>query len=395
MSALALYGSRLSPFTLKVELCLRSAGLRFASWPAQLRRRDAIPVEARLHRLRSGRAPVYVPADFDRRVDEIGLVPIVVAGDRYFVDSTAIGHYLHAGMPEREALLPRDPVIRFVHDLVEECFDELGLYAMHHARWVTSAADNRAAVALAEELSKPLGTTLARRYGARFARRQVRRLPYLFSVASSDARFDALPPRLRPPTRSGFPGTHALLDEVRRLELDALERVYSTRTYLFGEHATLADAAIYGQLASHPEMDPSAARAIAARPAVADFVARHRHAPMRLGPPSAHSLHEALEPLIAHATDAGLSLLAQNAAALSAGDPRDPLRNERAFDRRAQLYRGELMGHAYRAVAKTFQARGLRAMRDAHAAIPDATRERVGRERPWLGRAFEAAAVGR
>ena len=150
-----------------------------------------------------------------------------------------------------------DPALHFAVRLIDEAFDEVGLYLVHHNRWVVSARDNDAGARLAREM-RPLWGPFARLVEHFFPARQVRRLPYLFSVAHPDlARFDDLPVRLRPPARVGFPPTHALLEQAFSELLTALEPVLSRRPYLLGARFTLADASLYGQLGMN-RTDPSA-----------------------------------------------------------------------------------------------------------------------------------------
>ena len=153
----------------------------------------------------------------------------------------------------------------------------VGLYLVHHNRWVVSARDNDAGARLAREM-RPLFGPLAPLVGHFFPARQVRRLPYLFSVAPPDsARFDDLPARLRPPARAGFPPTHELLEHAFAELLAALEPVLSRRPYLLGTRFTLADASLYGQLGMN-RTDPSA-RAWIARAAPATHAWIDRIAP--------------------------------------------------------------------------------------------------------------------
>jgi glutathione S-transferase len=151
----------------------------------------------------------------------------------------------HAGWTERAGVGPvlpaGDRALRLAVRLVDEHLDEAGLYMAHHNRWKVSARDNDAGRRLAAE-QRPLLGPLAGGLGRWFAARQARRLPYLFSVAPEEARFDDLPARLRPPSRAGFPPTHALLEERFAVLLSILETLLAERAYLFGDRFTLADS---------------------------------------------------------------------------------------------------------------------------------------------------------
>ena len=234
-----LWGSTLSPFALKVEALLRFARLPCRWLPMQGRFAEALCFAKRRRALVRGRLPLrWPPPD---PLDEFPLVPFLFGpnGENLY-DSSAIGAWLDAerhtvGSP----LLPEgDPALRFAVRLVDEALDEVGLYLVHHNRWVVSAHDNGAGARLAREM-RPLLGPLAPILARSFPARQVRRLPYLFSVAPDDAAFADLPKRLRPPARPGFPATHALLDAAYARLLDALEPLLAAQPFLFGVGALL------------------------------------------------------------------------------------------------------------------------------------------------------------
>ena len=252
-----LWGATLSPFALKVEAMLRFARLPYRWLPMQGRFGEALRFAVRRQRLVRGRLPLtWPPRD---ALDEFPLVPFLFGphGENLY-DSSAIGAWLDArGHTKGTPLVPdEDAALRCAVRLVDEALDEVGLYLVHHNRWVVAARDNGAGARLAREM-RPLLGPLAAVVGHSFPARQVRRLPYLFSVAPGGAAFDDLPERLRPPQRPGFPATHALLDEAYARLLGALEPLLATQPFLFGERFTLADASVYGQLAMNLS-DPSA-----------------------------------------------------------------------------------------------------------------------------------------
>jgi glutathione S-transferase len=364
-----LWGSELSPFALKVEALLRFTGVRFRWLPASGGFFEAFRFDRRRRRLVAGRLPLTWPRMAD--LDEFPLVPFLFGpGGENLYDSSAIGRWLDEYGPhpnERAtALVPADdPGLRFAVRLIDEALDEVGLYLVHHNRWVVSARDNDAGARLAREM-RPLLGPLAPPVGHFFPARQVRRLPYLFSVAPSDAaRFDDLPLRLRPPTRPGFPPTHELLEDAFAELLAAIEPVLSSRPYLLGARFTLADASLYGQLGMN-RTDPSARawirRAAPAthawieRIAVGDFQ-QHR-------PDGALCVDGLLVPLLAWICRTFVPLMQQNHDAWqrhrAAGETRF---NERAFNAGRALYDGTLLGRPFRSVVKTFQVRVWRDLR--------------------------------
>ncbi len=378
-----LWGSELSPFALKVEALLRFAGVPFRWLPAAGRFVDAFRFDRRRSDLVAGRLPLTWPTMTD--LDEFPLTPFLFGpGEENLYDSSAIAVWLdaHGPFPNERAtpFLPcADPALRFAVRLIDEALDEVGLYLVHHNRWVVSARDNDAGARLAREM-RPLLGPFAPMVGYFFPARQVRRLPYLFSVAPPDgARFDDLPARLRPPVRAGFPPTHELLEHAFAELLTALEALLSCRPFLLGARFTLADASVYGQLGMN-RTDPSA-RAWIARDAPAtqawiDRIAQgnfHDHRP-----DGELSLDSALAPLLGWICRTFVPLMQQNHDAWerhrAAGETRF---NEAAFNAGRALYDGTLLGQPFRSVAKTFQVRVWRDLRAEWDALGTNDRARI------------------
>jgi hypothetical protein len=264
-----------------------------------------------------------------------------------------------------------------VSQLLDEAFDEVGLYLVHHNRWVVAARDNGAARRLAAEYRnmRPPGT--GRLIAAWFARRQVRRLPYLFSVAPPGFADDGLPRGLTPPAPPGFPPTHALLHEIWGRWVDGVEHALAAGPYLLGDRFGLADASVYGQLSMNLS-DPSADRALRARaPRTHAWLRgirdrRHAGARGRIG------LDARLTPLLRAVLDVFPALMAANAEAHAAAVGRgERLFNDAAFDRGRALYDGALLGHRFRSVVKTFQVRVWREVSAAWAELPAEARATV------------------
>jgi len=379
----SLWGADLSPFALKVEALLRFAGVPFRWLPAAGSALEGHRFNLRRLRLVAGRLPLTWPEKSS--LDEFPLVPFLFGprGENLY-DSTAIGVWLDRTGPhpagEWAPLLPDgEPALRFATRLLDEALDEVGLYLVHHNRWVVSARDNDAGLRLARQM-RPLLGPAARVLTGRFPARQVRRLPYLFSVASAESQaFADLPARLRPPAREGFPATHALLEDAFLGLLRAVEPVLAARPFLFGERFTLADASVYGQLGMN-RTDPSAwawigreAPATAAwieRLAAGDFSGHHVEGPL--------ALDDALAPLFGWIFETFVLLMKQNAEAWqrhrAAGET---IFNEKAFDAGRALYDGTLLGQPFRSVAKTFQVRVWRDLARDWQVLEEADRARV------------------
>jgi len=368
-SCWVLWGSELSPFALKVEALLRFAGVRFQWFPAAATFRTAHRFDRRRRSVVAGRLPLTWPPMTE--LDEFPLVPFLFGPDgENLYDSSAIAHWLDAHRPHPNAsatpFLPlADPALGFAVRLIDEAFDEIGLYLVHHNRWVVSARDNNAGARLAREM-RPLLGPLAFLVGRFFPARQVRRLPYLFSVApAGDTRYGDLPARLRPPAYAGFPPTHELLDEAFVELLAAVEPVLSTKPFLFGPRFTLADASLYGQLGMN-RTDPSARGRIAgAAPATQAWIERIAHGDFQGHRPDGELvLDGTLAPLLRWICRTFVPLMQQNHDAWechrAAGETRF---NEAAFNAGRALYDGTLRSRPFRSVVKTFQVRVWRDLR--------------------------------
>ena len=328
------WGSELSPFTLKVLRTLRHARVPLRFLPAEGGWLENVKLSLRLRKLKRGELHMTWPTP--SADDDLPLVPYVFGEDgSNFYDSTAIAEWFDRGLPAGRRLIPTDPAAAFVARLIDDYADEFLLYVVHHNRWVTSAADNDAGQRLAREYRSLLGP-LRPPFAAWFSRRQTRRLPYLFSTAE----------------------TRALLDKAFVRVLDILETLLAQRPFVLGTRFTLADAAIYGQLGMNLA-DPSANAIMARRPRLhAWLTAQHGTDPEPIPSGDELQLNAALKPLIAEIFRVHVPLMRQNAKAYAkfraAGRTRF---NEAAFNRGEAMYEGRLDGQKFRHVAKGFQAR--------------------------------------
>src|SRR5262249_6986864 len=184
-----------------------------------------------------------------------------------------------------------------------------------------------------------------------------------------------LPAELQPPSRAGFPATHTLLEGAWRAYVDAVDAILVEQPFFFGERFTVADASVYGCLGMNLR-DPEACDVLRSRSLrtyswLCDIRDR-RHVLTR----GALALHPRLAPLLMLIGRTFGPLMQQNEAAYEhARARRETCFAERAFNRGLALYDGELLGHAFRAVAKPFQVRVWRELRAAwHALPPDARR---------------------
>jgi glutathione S-transferase len=391
MTQFILWGLTASPYQLKMQSLLDFAGHRWERWPDQAGRWSALSMALRLEAAKRRGVVRRFPA-MSAQLDEYPAVPFYTQdGDTFYYDSSALAHHLDdRAPPDHPPLVPRDARLAFVCQLIDEAFDEFGLYMVHHMRWVTSARTTPMGDMTARELRPLLPPGITPLVARRLYHRQVSRCPYLFSVAPEG--FDArMSPRRTPPARAGFPPTHALLDEAWRRYVAAMESLLAQQPFLLGGRFTLADASAYGQLGMNM-VDPEAAallQEIAPRTwrwLCAIQGGEHHAVTGEL------VLSAALQPLLAVISETFIPLMRQNEAAYEVERARgETLFNEAAFARGRALYDGQLLGYPFRAVAKTFQVRVWREVQASWRGLEAGVRDALERDLlPGAGAAFAA-----
>ena len=384
----AIWGSELSPFALKLRACFDWAGLPYEWLPADGSRlrnyRAIVLIETTKRRRAIERYPRLDP------LDEYPLVPLLIEDNRRVLyDTSALAQWIddcHRAPQGR--LIPDDEALAFALRLIDEAFDEIGLYLVHHNRWVMSAATNDAGKRLAREFARVLppggGWIMARR----FSERQVRRLPYLFSVAPPGYSI-GMRAALTPPSRPGFPETHGLITAMWDAYLASVETILAQRPYLLGERFTLADASVYGQLGMNLA-DPTAADAMRRRaPTTFAWLCAIR-ARRHVGSAGAVRLDDVLADLLATITKTFVPLMQQNEQAyIDACARGETLFNEHGFDAGRALYDGTLLEKPFRAVVKTFQVRVWRDLRGTWRGLSSDARAMLAPLVP--GEAFDTA----
>ena len=346
---------------------LRFKGISYRDFPSQGGFLENLRVSARTKLLKVGLLKLTYPKFTE--LDEFLLAPFLFGpnGENLY-DSSAIAVWLDQNVGSNKDDLVKfceDKKINFLIQLVDEYFDEFGLYLVHHARWKISAKDNNAGQRLANEMPSitgPFKSLIANFFSAR----QVRRCPYLFSIAPEGYCIEGLENERQPPSHSGFPATHELLEESYLNILHALEPIFATRPYLFGQRFTLADASIYGQLGMNLT-DPTAAIWIKNNaPNVHQWLnAIHQG---DFSEPKANTefiVDELLQPLFTEIIRVFYPLMKLNESAYKqhkkAGEV---LFNEDAFWKGRSLYRGIIDGHPIASVAKTFQVKTWRMLKN-------------------------------
>jgi len=357
----SIWGSVLSPFLLKVVALCRYAAVEVRTLPDDGTLFENVDAVLRVARIKKGKQPLTFPRMTE--YDEFPLTPYLLGekGENLF-DSSAIAEWFDARFIAPGCkLIPEDPVLAFSARLIDEYFDEWGLYMVHHNRWVTAARGNDAGDRLAREYRSVIVPPLRSRFSRWFSERQTRRLPYLFSVADPERPMEGLADKRQPPAPDGFPATHELLETAFRRVLAALEGILVRSPFLLGDRMTLADASAYGQLAMNTqdlEADELIEELAPATHAWLGRIANGETPPAHASGSAELRMIPELDALHEEICRTFVPLMRQNEAAymrnLAVGEK---IFNEAAFDAGRALYKGTIDAHPFRAVAKTFQVK--------------------------------------
>jgi glutathione S-transferase len=353
-----LCGSELSPFHLKLAAILKAKKIPFRDFPSQGNTFENLKIQLRLKQLKAGLLELTYP-EFTE-YDEFPLVPYLFGpkGENLY-DSSAIATWLDMHTTTDPLVkVGADQKLHFLIHLIDEYFDEFGLYLVHHGRWKISAKNNTAGWRLANEM--PVAFAPFRKLIDNFfSHRQIKRLPYLFSVAPKDFFITGLAKKKQPPSHKNFPATHALLEQSYLNILNALEPIFQSRPYLFGHRFTLADASLYGQLGMNLS-DPSASKWVeATAPHVFTWLNRIHNGDFSANKPDSELFSDVLlKPLLHEITRIFYPLMAQNEAAYEHHKAKgETCFNEKAFWNGKCLYQGELANQPFTGVAKSFQVK--------------------------------------
>ncbi len=354
MTSITFWGLTASPYQLKMQSIADFAELPWRRLPGHGRPLENLRFMRRLGKAKTTEAILRFPTRV-AGMDEYPEVPYYsLDGHGLYYDSSGLALHLdeldHTALP----LLPKTGAERFLCRLIDEAFDEFGLYMVHHNRWVTSARTNTMGDMTAREIGRWMPAPIRRNIARRLSRRQCRRLPYLFSVAPPglDASGDST---ITPPARNGFPPTHEMLDQAWRGYLAAMEQQLAQQPYLLGQRFTLADASAYGQLSMNLVDGRAAELMQELAPRTHRWLCAIRDGEHR-GSRGQLQVTESLDDLLKCIGDTFIPLMQQNAAAWeSYRDKGQSCFNETAFDQGEALYEGQLMGKPFRAVVKTFQ----------------------------------------
>lgn len=273
------------------------------------------------------------------------VIPVLLFPDgSWHVDSTPIVETLERELPPMRSLVPDDPALAFLAWLIEDCADEWCTKMMFHYRWHGQADREHYSRKGVFDLLGGAGRETIEQAAAAFRQRQIARMPLVGCTEQN-----------RPLIEETFHELSALLD-----------RHVTERHFLFGNRPSVADFALYGQL-SQLANDPTPAGMLRRQaPYAWSWVSHVDDASGIEGEwlDGEDAGSELLDGLLRLCREIYLPYLAANAAAVSAGEER---------------FEVELRGQRYSQGAFRYQAKCLARLRERHAKLAPADRDRVHR----------------
>ncbi len=246
---------------------------------------------------------------------------------------------------EGRSVVPTDPALAFVDELIEDFADEWLTKAMYHYRWAYEPDIDKAGKLLPISRDLQLDDDRARQMYEHITRRQIGRRAL---VGSTDR------------------NAPIIEDSYRRI-LEALQAQFSTRDFLLGERPGRGDFALYGQLSQLVRWDPtSTAVAVNIAPKVINWVERVDDLSWLDvddgGWVSIETLDPATRELLGEAGRTYAPFMVANAEALRSG---------------ADEVVCHIDGREYRQGPFKYQAKCLMWLREGYAALDHGDRERV------------------
>jgi len=277
-----------------------------------------------------------LPTFFFPDGDNGALVPVT--------DSTPIIRRLEKEHDGR-SVIPTDPVLRFLNELIEDYADEWLTKAMFHFRWAHEADWKNAAPLLVYWGMNTAPKDMADKFAADFAKRQIDRL---YVVGSNEV------------TAETIESSYTRLIEI-------LDQLISRKGFVLGARPSSADFALFGQLTQLTVVEPTSAK-------ITSRVSQRVRAWVDLMEDlsglepddadwfSAEEASEALAPLIAEIGRTYAPAMVANAKAVMSG--------EAAFET-------EIDGRPWTQPTFKYQAKCLQWLREDHAAMSDNERGAV------------------
>lgn len=294
-----------------------------------------------------------LPFDWEMRLPQLTpdewtirplVIPIVVSPDgQQRVDTTPIALDFDRDLQDGREILPPAPAMRFITLLIEDFADEWMTKPMFWFRWARQADIDHAARWLTSDMFPTAGADERRERSAVIRERQISRMPLVGCT----------------------PENAPVIEQSYRDTLAALNAAVGDRAFLFGSRPSLADFGLYGmmmQLGTDPT--PAAIMRDEAQD-VADWLRRMDDTsgisgdwdPATLDSPAVAAMLKVISAVY-------LPFLAANAAALENGD---------------DAFTVKLMGLPYSQAPFKYQAKCLRLLNEAFAALPGDAQMKVRR----------------
>jgi len=307
-----IYGSEMSPYSVKVRSYFRYKGL-----PHRWLIRNA-----------------QTQADYQKYA-KIPLIPLVVTPDEEGIqDSTPIIEAIESAHREPN-IHPDDSATAFLSALVEEFGDEWGNKWMFHYRWARDVDQRSAAGRIARQMMPRADENQHAEMTAQIRSRMVDRVWF---VGSNEV-------------------TAAQIEASFEAAIDMLEAHFSTWPYLFGARPAFGDFGLWGQLYC-AWTDPTAGALIEGRaPSLLAWIHRMLWPRADGGFEPWHNLAPTLTPLLS--ASVGRLFLPWSVA------------NAAAITRGAESFSVTLDGRTWTQKPQKYHARSLGALRAKYAAIAD------------------------
>lgn len=309
-----IFGSEMSPYSVKVRSYLRYKGL-----PHQWLSRSADPA-----------------GEYQQRA-KLPIVPLVVTPDDVALqDSTPIIDHIEADHPS-PSIHPQDSTLRFLSLLIEEFGDEWGNKWMFHYRWARELDQDSAAVRIALSAAPGMDEDAWRTLARQIRERMVGRVWFVGSSAENAPFIEA-----------------NFLASI--LQYDAH---LAGRPYLFGARPAYADFGLWGQLYT-AWTDPTAGAIIQTRaPNLLEWIQRMLFPVVHGEFETWGTLAATLAPILRDQIgNVFLPWTVANAAAVSAGH---------------EGFSIALDNHVWVQKPQKYHAKSLQVLRERYAAIPDPT----------------------
>ena len=326
MKRIEFSGAPGSPYTRKMIAALRYRHIPYSVFWGNGELPDGYP------KPKVGLLPTfYFPDDEDG-----GLIAVT--------DSTPIIRRLENDYPER-SIIPTDPVLKFLNELIEDYGDEWLTKVMFHYRWAFETDAKNAAPLLVYWATSTIPDDQAKQLAAGFSKRQIDRL---YVVGSNEI------------TAETIESSYARLIKI-------LDELIQKKGFILGGRPSSADFAIYGQLTQIAVIEPTSAAIINRRsPRLRAWIDRMEDmsgwCPQDDAWFTAEEAVAALAPLLQEIGRTYAPAMIANAQAIMAG---------------AETFETEIDGKTWTQPIFKYQAKCLSALRSDHAGLSDNDRGAV------------------